>query len=129
MPSHAMLWGTHEQSRNHPDSPWALALVGCVRLSLRREGLRQKKPGNRLGDKLEPGPSQPRVSLGEAGMDPQAVEAAVSYAATRNTRALVVGRGGHIVFEKYWDGTSPTPRWSSRLRAGAGGDCCWHGAE
>ena len=26
--------------------------------------------------------------------------------ATRNTRALVIGRGGHIVFEKYWDDTT-----------------------
>jgi CubicO group peptidase (beta-lactamase class C family) len=65
--------------------------------------------GNRektLAVKLVPGPSQPRVSLGEAGVDPQAVEAAVSYAAARNTRALVVGRGGHIVFEKYWGDTT-----------------------
>jgi CubicO group peptidase (beta-lactamase class C family) len=38
-------------------------------------------------------------------MDPRAVQA-VSYAATRNTRALVVERSGHIVFEKYWDGTT-----------------------
>src|SRR5678815_848185 len=51
---------------------------------------------------LQPGPPQPRVPLGEAGMDPQAIDAAVTYAAARNTRALVVGRGGHIVFEKYW---------------------------
>jgi CubicO group peptidase (beta-lactamase class C family) len=55
---------------------------------------------------LQPGPPQPRVSLGEAGLDPQAIEAAVTYAAARNTRALVVGRGGHIVLEKYWDGTT-----------------------
>ena len=59
-----------------------------------------------LAVELVPGPSQPRVSLGEAGVDPQAVEAAVSYAAARNTRALVVGRGGHIVFEKYWGDTT-----------------------
>jgi len=55
---------------------------------------------------LQPGPPQPRVSLGEAGLDPQAIAEAVTYAAARNTRALVVGRGGHIVFEKYWDGTT-----------------------
>ena len=30
--------------------------------------------------------------------------------AKRNTRALVIGRGGHIVFEKYWgDTTLDTP--------------------
>jgi CubicO group peptidase (beta-lactamase class C family) len=55
---------------------------------------------------LTPGPSPPRISLGEAGIDPAAVENAVAYATDRNTRALVVGRNGHIVFEKYWGGTN-----------------------
>jgi CubicO group peptidase (beta-lactamase class C family) len=55
---------------------------------------------------LTPGPPQPRVSLAEAGMDPQAIEAAVAYAGARGTRALLVGHGGHVVFEKYWDGAS-----------------------
>jgi CubicO group peptidase (beta-lactamase class C family) len=55
---------------------------------------------------LTPGPPQPRVSLAEGGIDPQVIEAAVQYAGARNTRALVVGRGGHIVFEKYWGETS-----------------------
>jgi CubicO group peptidase (beta-lactamase class C family) len=59
---------------------------------------------------LEPGPPQPRVSPEEAGIDPQAIEAAVAYAGERNTRALVIGHGGHIVFEKYWgDTTADTP--------------------
>ena len=56
--------------------------------------------------KLEPGPSPPRIPLGEAGIDPAAVENAVAYATDRNTRALIVGRNGHIVFEKYWGGTN-----------------------
>ena len=56
--------------------------------------------------KLTPGPTQPRVPPGEAGIDPAALEQAVVYAGERNTRALVVGRGGHIVFEKYWDHTT-----------------------
>src|SRR5882672_700892 len=56
--------------------------------------------------RLTPGPDQPRVSPGEAGIDPAALEQAVAYAAERNTRALVVGRGGHIVFEKYWEKTT-----------------------
>jgi len=55
---------------------------------------------------VAPGPPQPRVSLGEAGLDPQAVEAAVAYAGARGTRALLVGRGGHVVYEKYWDGAT-----------------------
>ncbi len=65
------------------------------------------------GAKVEPivvtlpaGPPQPRVSPEEAQIDPVAIDAAVQYAAPRNTRALVVGRGGHIVFEKYWSGTT-----------------------
>jgi CubicO group peptidase (beta-lactamase class C family) len=55
---------------------------------------------------LTPGPAQPRISLGEAGLDPAAVELAATYAADRNTRALIVGRKGHIVYEKYWGATT-----------------------
>lgn len=55
---------------------------------------------------LTPGPSQPRVPLGEAGMDPTALERATAWAAQRNSTALVVARGGHIVFEKYWGDTN-----------------------
>ena len=55
---------------------------------------------------LAPGPSQPRVTPGEAGLDPAAVEAASAYAQQRGTHALVVGRGGHIVLEKYVDGVN-----------------------
>lgn len=51
---------------------------------------------------LQPGPAQPRVSAAEGGIDPAAIELAVEYAAARNTGALVVARGGHIVFERYW---------------------------
>jgi CubicO group peptidase (beta-lactamase class C family) len=52
---------------------------------------------------LVPGPPQPKVSPGEAGIDAAALAAAVDYAGARRTRALLVGRGGHLVFEKYWD--------------------------
>ncbi len=31
---------------------------------------------------------------------------AVDYAGKRNTTALVIGRSGHIVFEKYWGDTT-----------------------
>ncbi len=55
---------------------------------------------------LEPGPPQPRVTPQEAGIDPRAIEAAVQYAGERNTRALLIGHGGHVVFEKYWGGTT-----------------------
>jgi CubicO group peptidase (beta-lactamase class C family) len=59
---------------------------------------------------VEPGPPQPRVTPQEAGIDPQAIEAAVQYAGERNTRALLIGHGGHVVFEKYWgETTADTP--------------------
>jgi len=56
--------------------------------------------------KLPPGPDQPKVTPAEAGIDPVAINEAVQYAGDRNTRALVIGHGGHIVFEKYWDDTT-----------------------
>ena len=100
----------------------ALALAWRVRRSLRRpEALRLAKPRNHRGD-TGAGPAAAAVSLAEAGMDPQAVEAAVRYAATRNTRALVVGaRRSHRVREILGRHLRPTPRWLSGLRAGAGG--------
>ena len=54
---------------------------------------------------LTPGPPQPRVTPQEAGIDSQALETAVEFAGKHNTRALLVGHGGHVAFEKYWDGT------------------------
>lgn len=59
---------------------------------------------------LEAGPPQPRVSVGEAGLDPAVINAAVDYAARHHSSALVVGRGGHIVFEKYWGDTNSDTR-------------------
>lgn len=56
--------------------------------------------------RLAPQPAQPRVSPGEAGIDPAALNAAAEFAGRHGTRALVVGRNGHIVFEKYWGGTT-----------------------
>ena len=59
---------------------------------------------------LPPGPTQPKVSPDEAGIDMAGIQAAVDYAGARKTRALVIGEGGHIVFEKYWDdSTLDTP--------------------
>jgi CubicO group peptidase (beta-lactamase class C family) len=82
----------------------AIVMVGVI-LFLLKDG--EAKP---VVMQLEPGPSQPRVSPGEAGMDPAALALAVDYAGERNSSALVVGRGGHIVFEKYWgDTTFDTP--------------------
>jgi CubicO group peptidase (beta-lactamase class C family) len=95
----------------------AVAAVGAVLLfnpaDVRRravamfagsEGLAYQEP--RVVVRLTAGPTQPKVSPAEAGIDMAGIQAAVDYAGTRNTRALVIGHGGHIVFEKYWDDSS-----------------------
>jgi CubicO group peptidase (beta-lactamase class C family) len=56
--------------------------------------------------RLPAGPPQPRLAAGEAGIDPAALETAVAYAGARRTSALIVARAGHIVHEKYWNGTT-----------------------
>jgi CubicO group peptidase (beta-lactamase class C family) len=60
----------------------------------------------RITVRLAPGPPQPKISPEEAGIALVGIQAAVDYAAARHTRALVIGHGGHIVFEKYWDGST-----------------------
>ncbi len=77
----------------------ALVLLG---FSLARFVDHEGKP---VAVHLVPQPSQPRVPPGEAGMDPAALNAAAEFAGAHGTRALVVGRNGHIVFEKYWGDT------------------------
>jgi CubicO group peptidase (beta-lactamase class C family) len=55
---------------------------------------------------LAAGPAQPRVSATEGGIDRAAIQVAVDYAGQRNSSALVIARGGHVVFEKYWGDTA-----------------------
>lgn len=64
------------------------------------------QPPARIVVELTPGPPRPKVSPAEAGLDPAGLAAAVEYAGARRTRALLVARGGHLVFEKYWDDTT-----------------------
>ncbi|MEJ0038516.1 MAG: serine hydrolase [Gammaproteobacteria bacterium] len=52
------------------------------------------------------GPSSPRVKPDLEHLGAQALERAASYAETQGTTALIVGRHGHIAYEKYWDGAS-----------------------
>jgi len=78
-----------------------LAMVGLLAIFLNVD--RKPEP---VVVKLNAGPAQPRLPVGEAGLDPAALANAVEYADQRRTSALVVGRGGHIVFEKYWNGTT-----------------------
>ena len=64
----------------------------------------------RLEVKMPEGPPQPKVSPAEAGINQDGLQLAIDYAGDRNTRALIIGHGGHIAFEKYWgDTTLDTP--------------------
>jgi CubicO group peptidase (beta-lactamase class C family) len=50
-------------------------------------------------------PPLPRVPPEAENVDPAALQMAADYAATRGANALLVGRRGHLVYEKYWNGT------------------------
>jgi CubicO group peptidase (beta-lactamase class C family) len=80
-----------------------VVLLAAAAFALYRSG---DADADQIVVKLVPGPPQPKVSPGEAGIDPAAIQLAVDYAGKRNTSALVIGRNGHIVFEKYWGGTT-----------------------
>ena len=51
-------------------------------------------------------PVAPRVAPESESLDPRALEAAAAYAEKTDSTALIVSRHEHIVFEKYWHGTS-----------------------
>ena len=51
-------------------------------------------------------PVAPRVAPALESLDPQSLETAAAYAAQKDSTALLVSRHEHIVFEKYWHGTS-----------------------
>lgn len=99
--------------------PWKLALVvvfAALAFAIYRSVAPERTDGRRIVVSLVPGPPQPKVSPAEAGIDPAAIQAAVEYAGKRNTTALIIGRGGHIVFEKYWGSTTlDTPMESGRF--------------
>jgi len=50
------------------------------------------------------GPEPPRVDPAYEHLSPESLEAAADHAGKTGTQALIVGRNGHIVFERYWDG-------------------------
>jgi CubicO group peptidase (beta-lactamase class C family) len=52
------------------------------------------------------GPASPRVTPDLEHLSSQSLEMAASYADEQDSMALIVGRHGHIVYEKYWDGAS-----------------------
>ncbi len=80
-----------------------IVLLAAVAFAWYRFG---NSDADRIVVKLVPGPPQPKISPGEAGIDPAAIQLAVDYAGKRNTSALVIARNGHIVFEKYWGDTT-----------------------
>jgi CubicO group peptidase (beta-lactamase class C family) len=51
-------------------------------------------------------PPAPRVAPQAELLDGAALERAAAYAAEHGSRALIVSRHDHIVFERYWKGTS-----------------------
>jgi CubicO group peptidase (beta-lactamase class C family) len=51
-------------------------------------------------------PPAPRVAPELEQLDRTALEAAAAYAGEHRSRALIVSRHDHIVFERYWQGTS-----------------------
>ena len=51
-------------------------------------------------------PLAPRVAPQLEQLEPQALEAAARYAGEHGSRALIVARHDHVVFERYWDGSS-----------------------
>jgi len=60
---------------------------------------RELVPGGNL-------PPAPRVAPALESLDPSGLEAAADYAGKHGSRALIVSRHDHIVFERYWRGTS-----------------------
>jgi CubicO group peptidase (beta-lactamase class C family) len=50
-------------------------------------------------------PLAPRVEPQVEQLEPQGLEEAARYAAEHGSRALIVARHDHIVFERYWQGT------------------------
>lgn len=55
---------------------------------------------------IQAGPPQPTLTSEEAQIDPASLELSASYAGKRNTRALLVGFNGHMLYQKYWGDTS-----------------------
>ncbi len=61
------------------------------------------QPRERVAGGNEPPP--PRVSPETESCDAHALESAAAYAGAHDSRALIVARHDHIVFERYWGGT------------------------
>jgi CubicO group peptidase (beta-lactamase class C family) len=71
-----------------------LAFVACERSA----------SADRIVMPLTPGPAQPKVSAAEGGIEQAGIDLAQRFADERQARALVIARGGHVVYENYGDG-------------------------
>jgi CubicO group peptidase (beta-lactamase class C family) len=88
---------------------WAAAVVligavaGGVLLWKGYAGSQRHPPRELLAGGNEP--PAPRVAPELESLDRGALEAAAAYAGEHGSRALIVSRHDHIVFERYWQGT------------------------
>jgi CubicO group peptidase (beta-lactamase class C family) len=87
-----------------------LALILGTALWKERSGaLLRGEPGaaDEPRERLDGGnaPPAPRVAPQLESLDPAGLEAAAAYAGQHDSRALIVSRHDHIVFERYWQGT------------------------
>jgi CubicO group peptidase (beta-lactamase class C family) len=88
---------------------WAAAVVligaiaGGVLLWKGYAGSQQHPPRELLAGGNEP--PAPRVAPELESLDRRALEGAAGYAGEHGSRALIVSRHDHIVFERYWQGT------------------------
>lgn len=80
---------------------WALLVVAIVYLA--RSGWFDKPHVQVTG---APGSGPPSVDPELQQVDVAALQAAAEYAGQHKSRALLVSRNSHIVFEKYWDGAA-----------------------
>ncbi len=71
-------------------------------LARRSAPLYQPRERVRGGDE----PPAPRVAADTELLDARALEQAARYAGEHGSRALIVARHDHIVFERYWQGTN-----------------------
>jgi CubicO group peptidase (beta-lactamase class C family) len=51
-------------------------------------------------------------SAADARLSPTAIAAAAAWAQSQNSTALIIARDGHIVFERYWQGTGRDTRFN-----------------
>jgi CubicO group peptidase (beta-lactamase class C family) len=107
-------------ARRHSRPGWIFALAAAAALvtelalhgstwwrdyleALTRRSAPLYQPRERVAGGNEP--PTPRVAATLEQLEPRALEEAARYAGEHRSRALIVSRHDHIVFERYWGGT------------------------